>query len=117
MLKANWLYLTGRFCFVVCYMHACYGEEIAYVLNRIGDTVSIVDEATDTVTGNVSDPGSYVHGPFAIGIAIDKQKAYVANLYGAVNIINTLTNTITENVSGSFSVPDSVAFSPNGLIA
>ncbi len=81
-----------------------------YVANYWGNTTSVINTATNTVTATV--PGD---GPFAVLIAPDGKKAYVTNLGNnhdssgkTVSVIDTGTNNIVNTVD--------VGNSPNGII-
>ena len=68
-----------------------------YVSNFSSNTISIVDVATNTVTGIVSDPESTLHGVYGVVFNPNGQTAYVINSYSPYNIsiVNTATNTVT----------------------
>lgn len=89
----------------------------AYVTNSYGTTITIIDIATNTVTGTITG----FNGPSGMVITPDGTTAYVNN-YGAgnasgtamnVNIVNLLTNTITGSITVGLA-PAAVAISPDG---
>jgi YVTN family beta-propeller protein len=72
-----------------------------YVSNFGNNTVSIVDVATNTVTGIVSDPSSTFHGVYGISFSPNGQTAYVMNsdMPYSISIVDTATNTVTGTVN------------------
>lgn len=86
------------------------GSPYAYITNEYENTVSVIDTATNTVTGIVK-VGS---NPVGVAVSPNGKKAYVANYYGkTVSVIDTETNTITANVNVG-NKPDGIAVSPDG---
>lgn len=71
-----------------------------YVSNFGNNTVSIIDVATNTVTGIVSDPDSTFHGVYGVVFNPNGQTAYVMNSDSpySISIINTATNTVTGTI-------------------
>ena len=90
----------------------------AYVSNNAGNSVSIIDIATNTVS-EVTDPKATFNGPIGIAITPDGGTAYVCNQNGnSVSIINVATNTVTGSItSGTFNIPIGIAITPNGSTA
>ena len=85
----------------------------AYVVNRLGDTVTPIDLSTDTA-GAAIPVGSE---PIAIAITPDASKAYVANGLGnSVTPIDLATNTPGPAIPVGF-YPSSIAISPDGRTA
>ena len=85
----------------------------AYVVNRLGDTVTPIDLSTDTA-GAAIPVGSE---PIAIAITPDASKAYVANGLGnSVTPIDLTTNTPGPAIPVGF-YPSSIAISPDGRTA
>jgi YVTN family beta-propeller protein len=82
----------------------------AYVSNTGSDTVSVIDTATNTVTGSI--PVSY---PESIAITPNGTKAYVIGSNG-VSVINTATNKVIGSPIpvGAYG---SIAITPNGTTA
>jgi YVTN family beta-propeller protein len=66
----------------------------AYVANEGGNTVSVIDTATNTVIGTL--PAST---PVGVAVSPDGSKAYVGNAQSnSVSVIDTATNTITSTI-------------------
>ncbi len=63
----------------------------AYITNSGGNTVSVIDTATNAVTATVN-VGNY---PFGVAVAPDGARVYVANyFYGGCSVISTSTTTV-----------------------
>ena len=64
-----------------------------------GNTVSVIDTATNTVTATVNVGRS----PAGVAVTPDGRKVYVANRLdaGTVSVIDTATNTVTDMYAGS----------------
>ena len=80
----------------------------AYVTNFGGNSVSVIDTATNTVTATIE------VGNSPQGVAVDPaaHAAYVTNLVGqSVSVIDTATNTVTATISVGLS-PQDVAVDP-----
>jgi YVTN family beta-propeller protein len=92
---------------------------IAYVANSDGATVSIIDIATNTVTGTING----FDGPSGFVIAPNGVLAYVNNYGGplgvgsgngtTVNVVNLLTNTIVGTITVGLA-PAGLAITPDG---
>ncbi|MFC7933821.1 IPT/TIG domain-containing protein [Streptomyces cinereoruber] len=81
-----------------------------YVVNVNGNSVSVVDTASNTVTATI--PVGQM--PQAIAATPDGSTVYVANGYGnSVSVISTATNTVTQTISG-LTYPSSLAVSHDG---
>lgn len=92
----------------------------AYVTNRGNNTVSIIDTATDRVTGVIAHAS--FEQPYKIAITPDGIKAYVVNINGnRITIIDTATDTVrgvvTDLVPATFNRPLDIAVAPNGTVA
>ncbi len=89
----------------------------AYVTNDIGNSVSVIDTATNTVVATI--PAGF--RPRDIAITPDGSQAYVANLSnpGTVSIINTTTNSVVATISTGLGIePNGVAIAnPTGAFA
>jgi YVTN family beta-propeller protein/parallel beta-helix repeat protein len=82
----------------------------AYVTDRWGVNVSVVDTATNTVTDTVK-VGS---DPYGVAISPDGKKVYVANSgSNNISIINTDANTVTATVPVG-NQPEGIAITPDG---
>ena len=86
-----------------------------YVTNYEGNTVSVVNTSTDTVTA-VIPVGSYPQG---VAVSPDGNTVYAANHGdGTISVINATTNAVTGTISlGANSGPAYVAFAPSGATA
>ena len=91
-----------------------------YVSNFYGNTVSVVDTATNTQTGIVTDlnPATFFY-PYGLAISLDGSTLYVTNYGGnSVSIVNTSTNTVTGVVTdlnpATFNAPNTMAITSNG---
>ncbi|MEU2281550.1 IPT/TIG domain-containing protein [Streptomyces sp. NPDC013178] len=82
----------------------------AYVANRMSNTVSVIDTATDTVTATIATGA----GPSMVAFSPDGTRAYVTlNNDGTVGVIDTTTLTVTATVPvGAGAV--GVAVTPDG---
>src|SRR5215470_5486086 len=70
-------------------------KPFAYVTNRMSDTVSVIDTATNTVVATVP-VGRF---PFGVAITPDGTHAYVTNNASrTVSVIDTATNTVVATV-------------------
>lgn len=70
---------------------------LAYVVNNTDNTVSVIDLATDTVSGS---PIAVGDNPWAIAIGPNGRFGYVPNYDdGTVSILDLTTNTVTENIT------------------
>ena len=77
-----------------------------------GNTVSVINTATNTVLGSPITVGS---GAFGVAITPDGKYAYVANNHGTtVSVINTATNTVIGPPIAVGNSPVGVAVTPNG---
>ena len=93
---------------------------IGYVVNYTG-FINIVDIATNTVTGTVTDTQSTLNEPTDIVTIPQTTKAYVTNSgNNSVSIINTTTNVITgmvTDINDTFNIPMRIAVTSNGKTA
>lgn len=91
-----------------------------YVLNYVG-FINVVDIATNTVTGIVTDVDSTFNQPTAMAITPDGTKGYVANDAGSsVSIVDIATNAVTglvDDLLVNFDNPVSVVFTADGATA
>ena len=105
-----------------------------YIVNQGNNTISIIDIATNTFTGNVADPHGIIppqpgSSVLLQGIAItpDGSTAYITakvdaygfpiSAYGVVFILDIATNTITGEVSDpdfTLNDPFPIAITPDG---
>jgi YVTN family beta-propeller protein len=83
----------------------------AYVTNEGGDTVSVIDTSTNTVTATVP-TGSF---PFGIAITPNGAYAYVTSFVSySVFVINTSTNTVTAAIVVPGFYVYGIAITPDG---
>lgn len=96
-----------------------------YVADKGGPgagAVTIINVATNTVTGTVTDSGATFSNPFGIAITPNGKTAYVTNnnggLGGSVSVIDIASNSVTQAImSLSFSGPEGIAITPDGTTA
>jgi YVTN family beta-propeller protein len=82
----------------------------AYISNLDGNTVSVIDTATNTVVATIP-VGSE---PFGVAVTSDGSKVYVSNfLAQSVSVIDAATNTVVATVLVGF-LPEGVAVTPDG---
>jgi YVTN family beta-propeller protein/VCBS repeat-containing protein len=82
-----------------------------YVTNLDGDSISVIDTATNQVTATISDT---INRPLNIAISPSGKTAYIVNYYGGnVSVIDTGTNTVTKTI-GVGNGPQAIAASPDG---
>jgi len=91
-------------------VNSAQAQTFAYVTNFSSDSVSVINTATNTVTGTVG-VGS---GPIGVAFTPYGSRAYVANSNSnSVSVINTATKAVISTVAvGSF--PQGLAITPNG---
>ena len=66
-----------------------------YVANQFGDTVSVIDTATNTVTATIAVGDT----PRGVAVSPDGTRAYVTNADGdTVSVIDTATNTVIATI-------------------
>lgn len=81
-----------------------------YGTNGTGNTVSVIDTATNTVTATVT----VGHGPYGVGVTPDGARVYVANQFSdTISVISTATNTVIATLAVG-SRPFGVAVTPDG---
>ena len=85
-------------------------QPFAYVTNSGSSSVSVINTATNTVTGTVGVGGR----PIGVAFTPDGSRAYVANSESnSVSVINTSTQTVIATIGvGSF--PQGLAITPDG---
>ncbi|WP_278314758.1 YncE family protein [Lolliginicoccus levis] len=82
-----------------------------YVTNADDDTVSVIDTATNTVTGAPVPVGG---APLGVAITPDGSRAYIANKDSAnVSVIDTATNMVIDSITVGAG-PRGVALTPDG---
>jgi YVTN family beta-propeller protein len=87
-----------------------WAEPFAYIANRIGNTVSVVDTASNTVTATVPVGAN----PWGIAVNQAGTRVYTANqTANTVSVINTGTNTVTATVPMG-NQPLGIAVNPAG---
>ena len=76
----------------------------------VGNTVSVIDTATNQVVATVT----VGNGPISVAVTPDSKFAYVSNeVDGSVSVIDTATNTVTTTIQ-NVTVPWGIAITPNG---
>jgi YVTN family beta-propeller protein len=87
----------------------------AYVSNYDGSSVSVINTASDEVTGYLISVGD---GPSAVAFTPDGTRAYVTNnLAGSVSVINTTTNSVVGNPIAVIDRAAGLAITPDGTRA
>jgi len=71
----------------------------AYVINPSTPSVLIIDVATDTIIGAVTDPSSTFNSPYGLAITPDGTKLYVSNNNNTISVVNTATETVIDAVT------------------
>lgn len=97
--------------FLVVGANAAFAQLTGYVTNRLDNTVSVINTATNTVVGTVP------VGAFPVGVAVtpDNAFAYVVNTGDStVSVISTATNTVVATVHVG-NRPQLIAFTPKEL--
>src|SRR5215813_1835163 len=95
--------LAGLFCSVPRLAQNAY-------ITQGGGNVSVIDTATDEVTGTIS-VGGYL---FGVAVIPDGSKVYVTDINnGTVSVISTATNQVTGTIAVG-EVPQGVAVTPDG---
>jgi YVTN family beta-propeller protein len=80
----------------------------AYIANSGDNTVSVIDEATNTVVTNVG------ANPFGVAATPDGSRVYVTNQGGdSVSVIDTATNMVIGTIHGVGPEPTGVAVTPD----
>jgi YVTN family beta-propeller protein len=101
---------------VACVLGGAQGlAQNAYITNcecNIGNTVSVIDTATNTVNGS---PITVGEGPLGVAVTPDGSKVYITNHatnnahLGSVSVIDTATNSVSATIS------DPRMLGPNGV--
>ena len=82
----------------------------AYIPNYGGSSVSVIDTATNTVTGTIG----VGYEPMGVAVSADGSTAYVANLGdNTVSVIDAASGTVATTIHVG-SMPTAVAVTPNG---
>jgi len=82
----------------------------AYVAALFGDTVSVIDTATNTVVGTIS-----TGAPSAVAVSKDGTRLYIVNLRSnSVSVIDTATNLVTGAPIAVGGRPLAASISPDG---
>jgi YVTN family beta-propeller protein len=83
----------------------------AYITNFASNTVSVLNTATGTVTGNPIDVGS---APYGVAVSPDGSRVYLTNQFSnSVSAIDTATETVIATITVG-SGPAGVAITPDG---
>jgi YVTN family beta-propeller protein len=83
----------------------------AYITNNGGNTVSVIDTATNTVSATIQ----VGNRPYGVAVTPDGGKVYVANneFFGSVSVIDTATDAVVGTITVG-SLPIGVAVTPDG---
>jgi YVTN family beta-propeller protein len=105
---------TKLFIIIIIIIPAFIGFNVnaqtAYITNYLGNTVSVVNVATNTVTSTIP-VGSQ---PKGVSVSPDGSKVYVTNYEDStVSVINTFTNTVTATIPVGRQ-PMGISVSPDG---
>ena len=65
-----------------------------YVANSFGESVSVIDAATNTVTATIA----LGDRPYDVAVSPDGTRLYATDLRGGVSVIDTATNTVTATI-------------------
>jgi YVTN family beta-propeller protein len=85
-----------------------------YVANTFGDSVSVIDTATNTVTGTISFANNTVQG---VAVSPDGTRLYVTGASDdTVSVVDTATNAVIDTINVGDN-PAKVAVSPDGTRA
>ena len=89
----------------------------AYVTNMYGQDISIINTASNTVQGSISNYqfGYTLNDPDGVAFSPDGTNAYITNS-GSSNVIifSTSTNSVVGAINSGFSHPSSIAISSGG---
>ncbi len=84
----------------------------AYIPNYVGDNITVIDIATNTVSTTIT--GEYLNDPYGIAVNPAGTKAYVTNSGGnTVSVIDTTSNTETDFITVG-TTPYGIAVNPAG---
>ena len=88
--------------------------DVLYVGNYLGNSISVIDTATNAVTNTFTGVGA---SPDGMAISSDGTKLYVANdvSSGTVNVLNASTGAIEKTITVGTN-PRYVSISPNGKL-
>jgi YVTN family beta-propeller protein len=87
----------------------------AYVANRLGDSISVINTATNAVTATINLPSGA--GPGFLAITPDGTRAFVANQFNnTVSVVDLNTRTVVATITG-LSSPQGVAITRDGTRA
>lgn len=88
----------------------------AYVTDQDDQTVSVINVASNTIVAIIPVLPD-ADTPHGIGITPNGEKAFTANQFNTVSIINTITNTVQKTITIPGNSPTSVAITPDGTKA
>ncbi|MBI3826908.1 MAG: beta-propeller fold lactonase family protein [Candidatus Rokubacteria bacterium] len=83
-----------------------------YVANNTDTTVSVIDNATNTVSATIA----VGNNPIGLAISPDGRQAWVSMNAGQVKVIDTATNTVSATIAVG-AIPAGIAFAPDGARA
>jgi len=89
-----------------------HAQTVAYVTNFRGNTVSVIDTSTNTVTATIA----VGNGPDGVVFSPDDSRVYITNLAGSsISVIDTVSQTVVATIPlGALLLPGPVAITPDG---
>jgi len=88
------------------------GRRFAYVANSVGNSVSVINTATDMVTATIP-----LTAPQRIAITPSGRFVWVTNNSSNIEVIDTAFNVVSDTVPLGSSSEGGLAFTPNGAFA
>lgn len=73
-----------------------HAQTVAYVTNNGGNSVSVIDTSTNTVTATIPVGG---FSPIGVALTPDGTRAYVTSSSGLVSVIDTASNTVAATIN------------------
>ncbi|WP_151447487.1 beta-propeller fold lactonase family protein [Lacisediminimonas profundi] len=106
-------FLAALLCVLSFVGSAAWAAPFAYVANNDGNSVSVIDTSTNTVTTTIG-----VSAPFGVAVRPDGKYVYATNyLSSSMSVIDASTNSIVATVTGLGGNPLGIAITPNGTRA
>ncbi len=98
--------------FTATWVSQTQAAPFAYIPNYVGDNITVIDIATNTVSTTIT--GEYLNDPYGIAVNPAGTKAYVTNSGGnTVSVIDTTSNAETHFVTVG-TTPYGIAINPAG---
>jgi YVTN family beta-propeller protein len=100
------------FILMAVYISTLHAQTVAYVVNDLNNTVSVIDTSTNTVTATIP----VGKGPFGVVFSPDGTRAYVTNQGdNTISVIDTASNTVLATITlAANSIPELLAITPDG---